>query len=99
MSWTAAGPYQPLTSYLDAKRKQPGSSEPDFQCKRTERQTNVADKHKLVLEQTKREDQVHIDDQACLVSLPNKELATTRFEDRYVQACTQWEVACVLDRN
>jgi hypothetical protein len=46
-----------------------GENSPDHQWKRIDRQTNVADKHKFVLEQAKREAQVHADDQACLVSL------------------------------
>lgn len=46
-----------------------GENPPEHQWRRIDRQTNVAEKHKLVLEQAKRNAQVHIDDQSCLVSL------------------------------
>ncbi|WP_216089561.1 hypothetical protein [Burkholderia sola] len=48
-----------------------GENPADHQWKRIDRQTNVADKHKLVVEQTKRGTQVHLDDHQCLVSLSN----------------------------
>jgi len=48
-----------------------GESPPHYQWKRIDRQTNVAEKHKLVLAEAKRFAGNHIDDQDCLVSLSN----------------------------
>lgn len=46
-----------------------GEHPPDYEWKRIDRLTNVAEKHKLILEKCNRFDNEHLDDQKCLISL------------------------------